>query len=161
MVVEAGPPRPLAVRLGRTAAGWADALDQCGRLLVETGAVDEPYIAAMHERERSLTTHLGEGVAIPHGTTASRVHVRRPALVVVQFPGGVRWSDGEPVELCVAIAAGSRKPDGTPDPAGARHLGVLASLAGVLMDPARARELREAPDEATVDRLLRSTEEDR
>ncbi|MFR9727662.1 PTS sugar transporter subunit IIA [Saccharopolyspora sp. MS10] len=160
-MVEAGSPRPLAVRLGRTAAGWADALDQCGRLLVDTGAVGEQYIAAMHERERSLTTHLGEGVAIPHGTTASRVHVRRSALVVVQFPGGVRWSDGQQVELCVAIAAGRRDTDGSTDPAAARHLDVLASLARVLMDPVRARELREAPDEATVDRLLRSTEEDR
>ena len=87
--------------------------------------------------------------------------VRRTALVVVQFPGGVRWSDGATVRLCVAIAAGSSHADGSPDPAGAQHLGVLAALATVLMDPVRARELREAPDEATVDRLLRSTEEDR
>ncbi|MCA1192400.1 PTS sugar transporter subunit IIA [Saccharopolyspora sp. 6V] len=160
-MVEAGPPRPLAVRLAPPAAGFADAIDQCGRLLVETGAVEEPYVAAMHERERSLTTHLGEGVAIPHGTTESRRVVRRSALVVVQFPGGVRWSDGGEVSLCVAIAAGARRADGSPDAAGAQHLGVLSALATVLMDPVRARELREAPDEATVDRLLRSVEEDR
>lgn len=161
MVVEARPPRPLAIRLGRTAASCADAIDQCGRLLVETGAVDGPYVAAMHERERSVTTHLGEGVAIPHGTTESRRFVRRTALVVVQFAGGVRWSDGAMVRLCVAIAASSSRADGSSDPAGAQHLNVLAALATVLMDPVRARELREAPDEATVDRLLRSTEEDR
>ena len=33
-----------------------------------------------------------------------------------------------------------------------------AALAKVLMDPDRARQLREAPDEAAVERLLRATE---
>src|SRR5215472_4827177 len=57
-----------AVRLGRAAADKRDAIDQCGRLLVEIGAVEEPYRAAMHEREESMPTYIGEGVAIPHGT---------------------------------------------------------------------------------------------
>jgi len=133
----------------------AAAVEQCGRLLVEVGAVDEPYVAAMHERERTMSTHIGEGVAIPHGTTGSRVHVHRPALVVLQYPGGVRWSDGALVRLCVGIAVG---PDDPGDSRGSAHLDLLAALAKVLMDPDRARQLREAPDEAAVERLLRATE---
>lgn len=155
--------RPSAVRLGLTARDHAEAVEQCGRLLVEVGAVAEPYVAAMHERESSMSTHIGEGVAIPHGTTGSRRHVHRPALVVLQYPGGVRWSDGALVRLCVGIAAG---PGGSGDPSGgdsrgdgnSAHLDLLAVLAKVLMDPERARLLREAPDEATVELLLRATD---
>ncbi len=160
MTAEHHPPRPAAVRLGLSAADHVEAVQQCGRSLVQVGAVDEPYIAAMHEREKSISTHIGEGVAIPHGTAGSGEHVHRTALVVLQFPGGVRWSDGALVRLCVGIAAGSRQPDGA-DERGSGYLDLLAALAKVLMDPVRAAKLREAPDAETVQRLLRSGWADR
>lgn len=161
MTAQHHPPRPAAVRLGLCAADHVEAVQQCGRSLVEAGAVDEPYIAAMHEREKSVSTHIGEGVAIPHGTAGSGEHVHRTALVVLQFPGGVRWSDGALVRLCVAIAAGSGQSDGAAEERGAGYLDLLAALAKVLMDPVRAARLREAPDAETVERLLRSGRADR
>jgi mannitol/fructose-specific phosphotransferase system IIA component len=126
----------------------ADAIDQCGRVLVETGAVDEPYVAAMHEREASVPTYLGEGVAIPHGTAESRAYVHESAVVVLQFPDGVRWND-DLVRLCVGIAAG-----------GEEQLAILSALARVLLDADRAAALRAAADEDTVRSILRSGMED-
>ncbi|MEU3309926.1 PTS sugar transporter subunit IIA [Nocardiopsis sp. NPDC006832] len=131
-----------AVRLGRTARDRADAIDQCGALLVELGAVDPGYVSAMHEREASIPTFVGEGVAIPHGTDASRVLVRKAALAVVQFPEGVDW-DGPTVHVAIGIAA-----------SGEEHLRVLSSLAGVLTDPERAARLRSAEDPDEVLELL-------
>ncbi|MGW9554383.1 PTS sugar transporter subunit IIA [Nocardiopsis sp. NPDC055551] len=131
-----------AVRLGRTARDRADAIDQCGALLVELGAVDPGYVSAMHEREASIPTFVGEGVAIPHGTDASRVLVRKAALAVVQFPEGVDWG-GPTVHVAIGIAA-----------SGEEHLRVLSSLAGVLTDPERAARLRSAEDPDEVLELL-------
>lgn len=128
-----------AVRLGRVAASRADAIDQCGALLVELGAVEPGYVAAMHERESSVPTFVGEGVAIPHGTDAGRALVKETALAVVQFPDGVDW-DGPTVYVAIGIAA-----------SGEEHLGVLSSLAGVLTDPEKAARLRGA---ATADDVL-------
>ncbi|HZJ07878.1 MAG TPA: PTS sugar transporter subunit IIA [Nocardioidaceae bacterium] len=128
-----------AVRLGLTAEDKLDALRQCGEVLVSIGAATQEYSAAILEREESVSTYMGEGTAIPHGTDASRAHIKRAALAVLQFPDGVDWS-GNQVQLCVAIASRSDE-----------HLTILQALAGVLSDSTKARSLRET---TSVDKVL-------
>jgi mannitol/fructose-specific phosphotransferase system IIA component len=139
---------PASVLLGQTAASREDAIDQVGRMLFELGAVEEEYIAAMHEREKSVSTFLGEGVAIPHGTDKARKYVKRTGLAVLQFPAGVAWGANE-VHLCVGIAD-----------RGCEQIDILSSLARILMDAEQARVLREAPDVDTILRLLNSVDEE-
>jgi PTS system mannitol-specific IIA component len=130
------------VVLSGTAAGWEDAVRQVGAVLVASGAVSEGYVDAMLERERSVSTFVGEGVAIPHGTLAGRDLVTRDGLCVVQFPGGVDWH-GDEVVLCIGIAA---RGDG--------HVPILARLAELLMEPDRAGALRTATTADEVVALL-------
>jgi mannitol/fructose-specific phosphotransferase system IIA component len=132
------------VRLGCVATDKWDAVRQSGALLVDLGAVEPAYATAMIEREQSVSTFIGEGVAIPHGTDASRALVRRTALAVLAFPGGVDW-DGNDVRMCVAIAA-----------RGEEHVTVLSGLAQILMEPDQAERLRTATDPAAVVELLSS-----
>ncbi len=120
------------VVLGSTAGGWEDAVRQVGAVLVASGAVTEGYVDAMVERERSVSTFVGEGVAIPHGTLAGRDLVTRDALCVLQYPAGVDWH-GDEVVLCIGIAA-----------RGESHVPILARLAELLMEPDRADALRTA-----------------
>jgi mannitol/fructose-specific phosphotransferase system IIA component len=133
---------PGAVRLGLRAFDRFDAVAQAGRVLLEIGAVDSPYVDAMAQRERSLSTYLGEGFALPHGTDASRVHVRRPAIAVLQFPAGVDWG-GQPVQVAIAVASATDE-----------HVKILARVAGVISDPDKAEQLRDATDPAEVLELL-------
>lgn len=123
-----------AIRLGQHATDKWDALRQSGTLLEEIGAVDEGYAVAILEREGQISTYMGEGVSIPHGTDQARVLVRRTALGFLQYPDGVDW-DGETVYLCIPIAA-----------SGDEHVGVLSALAEVLVEPASAAALRGATD---------------
>lgn len=120
------------IRLAQHAVDRDDAICQCGQILVEAGAVAPAYVPAMLERERSISTYVGEGVAIPHATLAGKADVLRDALAVLRFPDGVDW-DGEQVQVCVAIAA-----------VGDGHVELLSELAEVLLDPKRAQQLREA-----------------
>lgn len=136
--------RAEGVRLGLTAADKWDAVRQSGALLAELGAVEPGYPEAMLERERSVSTFIGEGVAIPHGTDASRVLVRATTLGFLQFPGGVDW-DGDDVRICVAIAA-----------QGDEHVGVLSGLAQILMEADQAERLRTATRVEDVLALLSS-----
>ncbi|GGK88027.1 hypothetical protein Sme01_74270 [Sphaerisporangium melleum] len=138
------PLDPRAIRLDAMAASRDDAIRQCGQALLDVGAIEEPYIATMIEREQVLSTYVGEGVAIPHGTSAAKHAVHHDALSVLRFPAGVDW-DGEPVTLCVGIAA---RGDG--------HVRLLSELAQILMDPERAKALREASGPGEVLRLLGS-----
>jgi mannitol/fructose-specific phosphotransferase system IIA component len=131
-----------AVRLAQHATDKWDALRQSGALLDELGAVDPGYAEAILERERSISTYMGEGVAIPHGTDRARALVRRTALGFIQYPDGVDW-DGETVYLCIPIAA-----------SGDEHVGVLSALAEVLVDGDSAATLRAATDIGTVLTLL-------
>ena len=137
---------PTAVHLGLRATDRFDAVTQAGRALLQIGAVDEPYLDAMLERERGLSTYLG--FALPHGTDASRVHVRRPAIAVLQFPDGVEW-DGEQVQVAIAVASASDE-----------HVRVLAALATVITDPDRAQQLRTATDPEVVLGLLEPSQEE-
>lgn len=131
-----------AVRLGLAAADREDAVRQAGALLIDLGAVEPAYADAMLEREASLSSYVGAGFAIPHGTDASRALVRRAALAFLQFPGGVDW-DGEQVQACVAIAAAADE-----------HMGVMSQLATVLLDPDHAETLRTTTDPGEVVALL-------
>ncbi|OLF05641.1 PTS sugar transporter subunit IIA [Actinophytocola xinjiangensis] len=131
-----------AIRLGRRATDKWDAVRQSGALLDELGAVEPGYADSMLDRERSVSTYIGEGVAIPHGTDASRALVRRTTLGVLQFPDGVDW-DGQRVTICVAIAA-----------KGDEHVSVLSALAQILMEPAQAERLRSSEDPGEVHALL-------
>jgi mannitol/fructose-specific phosphotransferase system IIA component len=136
-----------AVQLGRTAVDKVDAIRQTGQVLLDVGAVEPAYVDAMLQREISVSTYVGEAVAIPHGTNESRSLVRRTAIVVVQFPDGVDW-DGAPVQLCIGIAA-----------RGDEQVGVLAALARILLMPEQAHQLRTATSPDDVIALLSSTEE--
>lgn len=128
-----------SIRLGATARDKADALAQCGALLVELGAATQEYADALFDREEQVSTFLGEGVAIPHGTNESRVHIRRTALGFIQFPDGVDW-DGNVVNVCIPIASNSDE-----------HVGILGALAEVLMEPEAAEKLRTT---SSVDEVL-------
>lgn len=131
-----------AIRLAEHAADRQEAIRRCGQILVDIGAVEPTYVEAMLEREQSISTYVGEGVAIPHATLAGKSAVKRDALAVVRFPAGVDWG-GERVVVCVAIAA-----------IGDGHVEILSELAQILLDPGRARDLREADRAEDVLQLL-------
>jgi mannitol/fructose-specific phosphotransferase system IIA component len=130
---------PDLVQLGAAATDKQDAIRQAGELLVRAGCVEPGYIAGMHAREQTMSTYLGSGVAIPHGTHDHLPFVRRTAISVLQVPAGVEWEPGEVAYLVVGIAA-----------VGDEHIDVLARLGEVVEDEALTRRLVEATDPATV-----------
>ncbi|WP_030482373.1 PTS mannitol transporter subunit IICBA [Nocardioides aequoreus] len=117
-------------------AGAADtrdgAIDEAGQLLVDAGAVEASYVAAMHERETSVSTHMGNLLAIPHGTNESKGAIRRSALSFVRYPGGIDWN-GKETKFVVGIAG-----------AGDDHLALLRQLATVFSDEAAIARLEAA-----------------
>lgn len=132
------------VRLGATATDKHDAIRQAGELLVGAGCVRAGYVAGMHAREQTMSTYLGGGVAIPHGTFDDLALVLRTGISVLQVPAGVEWEPGEIAYLVVGIAA-----------RGDDHIDVLSRLAMVAEDEALARHLIEASDPATILECLR------
>lgn len=123
------------IRLHATATDKADAIRQAGELLVSTGCVAADYVAGMLAREETMSTYLGNGVAIPHGTYDNKEQIHQTAIAVLQIPAGVEWEDGEKAYLIVGIAASSDE-----------HVGVLANLAEVIEDEATTAQLIQTTD---------------
>lgn len=138
------------IRLGITAVDRRDAIEQSGQLLVAAGAVDPAYVEAMHEREQVMSSYMGEGFALPHGTDESRKHVHRAVVAFVQFAEPIIWEeDDEETLAALAVAATSDE-----------HVGILATLAKVLVDEDKAERLRTTHDVDEVLELLAPEIED-
>ena len=131
-----------SIVLSGSAASRDDAISEAGQLLVQVGAVDPSYVDAMHERERSVSTHMGNLLAIPHGTNEAKGAIQRTAISFVRYPGGIDWN-GKPTEFVIGIAG-----------AGDDHLPILQKIAGVFVDSAQVERLRAAQTPADVMAVL-------
>ena len=133
-----------SIVLDAKVTGRDDAVRRAGALLVEAGAVDPGYVEQMLERELVVSTYVGDGIAMPHGTLTARVDVMSEGLSVIRLADPVDWA-GQPVTLVIAIAAHGR-----------RYITLLSQLATALLDDGRATSLREATTADEV-RLLLAT----
>jgi phosphocarrier protein FPr len=123
-----------SVRVGAAAPDRDAAIDLVGAMLVESGSVTSEYVAEMRARERIVSTYLGNGIALPHGTNEARTAVRRTGLAVAQFPHGVLWGE-EKAYIVIGLAALAEE-----------HIGVLSRLATILGDEELCQRLAATSD---------------
>ena len=81
----------------------AEAIDEAGRLLVASGAVSPEYVGFMHERESTVSTYMGNFLAIPHGTNEGKDTIKASALSFVRYDTPIDWNGNE-VRFVVGIA---------------------------------------------------------
>lgn len=122
------------IKLGQKPVSKEEAIDAAGRLLEKLGYVDGTYVAAMQEREKLVTTYMGMGVAIPHGTTQAKGTVKKSGIVFFQYPEGVDFGE-EKAQLVFGIAG-----------VGDEHLDLLGKLCTLLEDEARLETLKTTDD---------------
>jgi mannitol/fructose-specific phosphotransferase system IIA component len=134
---------PGLVKLGAKAVDKVEAIRLAGDLLVRAGCVAPGYLDGMLRREASMSTYLGAGVAIPHGTFDDRELVKRTGISFVQVPAGIEWEPGETVRLVIGIAASADD-----------HVDLLQRLAEVVEEERLVRRLVHASDPAAVVEIL-------
>lgn len=122
------------IKLGQKPVTKEEAIQSAGELLVKLGYVDESYVDAMQEREKLVSTYMGMGVAIPHGTTQAKGTVKKTGIVFLQYPEGVDFG-AEKAQLVFGIAG-----------IGDEHLDLLGKLCTLLEDPAFLETLKTTDD---------------
>src|SRR5690606_22798740 len=145
-----GARRLLTLRRARTppaAATREAALREAADALVAAGAVTADYLQAMHDREASVSTYMGNGLAIPHGTNDAKDAVLGSALSVVRYDGGVDW-DGERATFVIGIAG----KDG-------EHLEILSQIAILFSDEDDVDRLNAAATPEELYELLSAVNE--
>ena len=81
-----------------------------------------------------MTTYMGMGVAIPHGTTQAKGTVKKTGIVLLQYPDGVDFGD-EKAQLVFGIAG-----------IGDEHLDLLAKICEMLEDEEVLETLKTTAD---------------
>ena len=92
----------------------------------------------MHEREKSVSTYMGNLLAIPHGTNEAKSMITRSSISVIRYPDGIEWN-GNPVKFVIGIAG-----------AGNDHLELLGKIAEVFLDDAQVAALERATSAAEL-----------
>ena len=131
------------ISLQASAADKEDAIRKAGELLVSSGCVLPAYVDGMLTREQSMSTSLGNGVAIPHGVYENRAHILQTGISVLQLTDGVDWDEGDKVYMVIGIAASADE-----------HVGVLSNLADVIDNEESLAELLKTSDPDVVVRYL-------
>jgi mannitol/fructose-specific phosphotransferase system IIA component len=131
------------ISLQASAMDKVDAIRKAGELLVKSGCVLPEYVDGMLTREQSMSTSLGNGVAIPHGVYENRDHILKTGISVLQLTDGVDWDDGERVYMVIGIAASSDE-----------HVGVLSNLADVIDNEDTLAELLKTDDPDIIVKYL-------
>ncbi|WP_297206530.1 fused PTS fructose transporter subunit IIA/HPr protein [uncultured Pluralibacter sp.] len=128
---------------GQQVGSKEEAIRQIASALVSAGNVADGYVNGMLAREGQTSTFLGNGIAIPHGTTDTRDQVLKTGVQVYQFPQGVTWGEGQIAYVAIGIAASSDE-----------HLGLLRQLTHVLSDDSVAEQLKTATTAEELRALL-------
>lgn len=131
------------IHLGAAASDKQEAIRQVAAALTQAGRVSEGYVDGMLARELQTSTYLGNGIAIPHGTTDTRDLVLDTGVQVFQFPQGIAWGEGQTAYVVIGIAARSDE-----------HLGLLRQLTHVLSDDSVAERLAKTDSAEELRSLL-------
>ncbi|MBT0726836.1 fused PTS fructose transporter subunit IIA/HPr protein [Rosenbergiella australiborealis] len=125
-----------AIHTGASATDKEDAIRQVAAALASAGNVGDGYVNGMLAREQQTSTYLGNGIAIPHGTTDTRDLVLNTGVQVFQFPQGIAWGAEQTAYVVIGIAAKSDE-----------HLALLRQLTHVLSDETIAETIKTASAE--------------
>jgi len=140
------------IQLDQSFSSKEEAIRASGDLLIQDGAVEDKYVDYMLEREKVVSTHMGNFVAIPHGTADAKENVNHTAISFVQVPAGVDFGDGageEKQAMAIFGIAG----------VGDEHLDLLQKIAIVCSDVKNVVRLAEADTAEEVIEILKEEDE--
>jgi len=126
------------VRIHSGSATREEAMKEAADILEAAGAVTNAYFDAMQQREETVSTYMGNELAIPHGTNEAKEAILHSAVSLVRYESPLDWGRGE-VQIVVGIA-------GVND----EHLSILSKIAILFSDPVEAQKMVDA---STVDEL--------
>jgi fructose-specific phosphotransferase system IIA component len=143
---------PARVKVPLAASTRQEAIRELIDLLADNGDVVDRAAAlrAVLERERTRSTAIGEGLAVPHAKTDA-VHSLVCAVGRLRRPVDFAGPDGKPVTLVALLLS-------PPVDTGA-HIQALARLSRLLSNDALRRQLNSADTRKQIVTLLRREEE--
>ena len=136
------------VLLNQSVVTKEEAIHLAGELLVKAGFVSPEYVDAMLEREKIVSTYMGNFLAIPHGTDEAKKHILNSGISLVQVPAGVEFGNGDkPAKVIIGIAG-----------KGDDHLEVLSTVAVAFSEIEVAEQIINASNVDEINAVLEGVE---
>lgn len=132
------------IRIHTGSVSKEEAMREAASILQDAGAVTGGYFDAMLQREQTVSTYMGNELAIPHGTNETKDTILDSALSFVRYDGGVDWG-GNPVTFVVGIAG-----------KGDEHLEILSQIALIFSEDDEVARLKTAQTPEELFALLSS-----
>ncbi|AYW46399.1 PTS sugar transporter subunit IIA [Tetragenococcus koreensis] len=141
------------ILLNQTDQTPEEVIKKSGQLLVDAGCVEEGYVDAMLEREKMVSTYMGNFIAIPHGTDEAKEYVKKSGVSIVQVPQGIDFAaeDDEEEKLATIVfgIAGVNN----------EHLDILQKIAVFCSDVQNVVKLADANSAEEIIALLEEVTE--
>jgi mannitol PTS system EIIA component len=125
-----------------------EAIERAGNLLVQNGYVEKEYIEGMKHRDEDITTYIGNNVAIPHGMNEYKKFIKHSGIVIIQYPQGVDFGDGNIAKLVIGIAGKNND-----------HMAILSKIAIVCEDKENVKKLIAEVDKRLMIEMIMETED--
>jgi len=118
------------LHLGCKAKNKAEVLSMMGKNFKTKGYVNQDCIDLLNERERQVSTFLGNGITLPHLPKSAIDIIVKTGVEIFQFPDGVIWDRINVMFIAIGVIAKEKE-----------HIDVLKDIASIFSDEIIANAL--------------------
>lgn len=111
------------LHLGCQADDKAEVLSMIGKVFKEKGYVNQNCINLLAEREKQVSTFLGNGITLPHLPKSAANIIENTGVEIFQFPEGIMWDRGKVMFIAVGVVAKEKE-----------HIEILKDIASIFND---------------------------
>lgn len=121
---------PDNIHLGCRAKNKNDVLSMVGNMFEQRHYVSKNCVELLHEREKQVSTFLGNGIVLPHLPKSAQSIIQQNGIEIFQFPDGVIWDRTNVMFIAVSVVAKNKE-----------HIDVLREIATIFSDEIVANAL--------------------
>lgn len=111
------------IHLGCKEKTKAEVLNTIGQVFKNKGYVDHDCVGFLNEREKQVSTFLGNGITLPHLPKSASNIIVKTGVEIFQFPDGVIWDRTNVMFIAIGVVAKEKE-----------HIDVLKDIATIFSD---------------------------
>ncbi|MFX3616650.1 MAG: transcription antiterminator [Sporolactobacillus sp.] len=121
---------------------WEDAINKCGKLLINSGAATEKYVEAMIQSVKTIGPYIviAPGIAMPHARPEDGALKTGFSLITLAQPVSFGNKENDPVSIVVCICSSDHT----------SHIKALSELVNLLGDESKVQQIERADRPETI-----------
>lgn len=131
------------LHLGCRAHNKAEVLKMVGAAFKDKGYVSQDCVTFLNEREKQVSTFLGNGIVLPHLPKSAQGIILQQGVEIFQFPDGIIWDRTNVMFIAIGVVAKNQE-----------HIEVLKDVGTIFSNEVIANALSLVSDKNDFLRIL-------